>query len=305
MVIVFLLCFNYCVLSVIGNRHQLPARIKACEEILTPYAYDVVRAQYYLSPLYNVLERQVGGDDRDDQDDFRTWEVAHQKKGAIARIKLSWTKGVLNDAIFNIEGGMDDEDYMVHLVEIDPVESKCSCQFMKSMGLPCRHIIAVHTHLQSLEMPKNVFNKFWMDTSDEQGLANLSRLLSAPVGGLLQGPSRPRAQLSRREREALCFGSVRAAINLALSSPEAFDRFMGDGGPLLLQSTLGKDVRPAKKTRRATTVVEGEITNNPVLVKPKGKNSRKVAPGGGVKGPNGNSRGKVKREVNKTAPSAT
>lgn len=191
---------------------------------ITPFAMKLVMQQQAESLSYNCV-------DVSDSYECHTWEVT-RRAGTLTR-KMSQPKTTAEGSlVWNFESP---EDYGLASDENATTKNrlttfkKCSCQFSTAFGgLPCRHILALHTINQSQE------NKFaehlqsiadkWIVKAPEAKREAVSKLRTAPDPIALTVTTFGTGQaLTRKERFKILSQHCEALSDVAVTSNEAFD----------------------------------------------------------------------------------
>jgi hypothetical protein len=98
--------------------------------------------------------------------------------------------------------------------------AECSCQFPSSVGLPCRHQLAVAAHLQMHDAGRLVSVAHWRPVDEGDRAALVRALLSAPLPALAAQPV-ARATMTKTDRFALLMSEWRGVAAAASESPAA------------------------------------------------------------------------------------
>lgn len=191
--------------------------------VASPHALRLLRAQLGEAPYYKVTAPPGEGG----------YDVVRITPAVVdASSALGGSSTVLSDAQLMDATGAAQLGLGGVLAASAPrvtTAQSCSCQFHSSVGVPCRHILAVLNSLQQVVLPPGLLDDQWLLHTDAQRGAFVERLLEAgrrreaeaSTGG-------PAVELGPNELYALLCAEFRPVAELACRSPAAARRLRDD-----------------------------------------------------------------------------
>ena len=180
-----------------ANICNIPSLLQPLQSTLTPYAFELVMAQFALSVSYKSTLLQ----DTEDFDALGVEEYLVQYNGTL---RVSGLSPVTNDDgsvtswQCNADFGLGDADAAGHIATL----IDCSCQFPSVFRLPCRHVLHLHTQQQQTTL-QYVFDERWATRLPEIDLRNLRSLRALPI---------PSAQPALRNASAPTYADRRSLL---------------------------------------------------------------------------------------------
>ena len=197
------------------------ALVEFLEEHLVPFAMKLVLQQQSQALSYMSIE--IGA-----QTDEHHWWVTRRRSSHRSASNVS----LLPDGQINFAANeATDEDYS--LEEDNRGRSTtlygCSCQYTVAFGgLPCRHMIHLHSVQQT---SGEVFTSFlinvkdkWLLSAESDVAAQLASLYTMPDPTMVQPRLRPAQQMKKQDRIHALNQMFDAVCNLACQSDEVFDQ---------------------------------------------------------------------------------
>ena len=101
--------------------------------------------------------------------------------------------------------------------------TRCSCQYLKAWGVPCRHIIHLYITLQREDFPFNLIGTKWVLVNTQVQQEAYERLLKTPVKTYEhQAPQSRESKMSRADRIAVSWSFLRPLSDLCAESDHNF-----------------------------------------------------------------------------------
>lgn len=124
---------------------------------------------------------------------------------------------------------------------------KCSCQFPRFAGVPCRHQLALICRTGAVKSPEdlaklNLFNKRWLEPGTEELLKSKVELLSR-LPALRRAAPGGSSGLSRDDRFGLLVGSFKAVADVCSGSQTLYEQAMGAVSTMLADVMRGNPPR--------------------------------------------------------------
>ena len=208
--------------------------ISSASRFLTPYAVLLLTAQWQQSLQYKVTTLEDGLHRVE-----RLSPAAATHMLTIAEQAADAADGVGGTPTFSTAR-------TTSLVE-------CSCQFPCSVGLPCRHQLAVAAQLQMHDAGRLVSVAHWRLLAEEERAALVRGLLSAPLPAPATQPT-AREIMSKTDRFALLMSEWRGVAGAACESPAATEWALTEvarvGGALRSVAAPAAGAAPAAAPRR-------------------------------------------------------
>jgi hypothetical protein len=110
----------------------------------------------------------------------------------------------------------------------------CSCQFISCYGLPCRHILQLHT-LQQREVSLDLFDSRWKQRSPAAVLAAVQALLQRRPARSIPGPS---VLPDRSERYTLILAAARGVAEVGAATSAGYQTCLDGFAQLMTKLRL-------------------------------------------------------------------
>ena len=211
-------------------------------QIVTPFACMVVRAQWLQSLQYRVIP------------------TATANEYLVERIAVPLPQLTASNAVENM--GKDAYDGMggsgPFSLQRRTSLQRCSCQWSDSVGLPCRHELAVASYEQVHDARMLVAVQHWKLVSDDERLLLVRRLLQAPPparAGAAAAAVLPGA-LNRHDRFGLLMSAWRAVADQAALRPDVTEWALAEA-QRVAGALRGAPLRAAGDGRADLGVVRG------------------------------------------------
>ena len=198
-----------------GHLNQLPV-VKSLKDKVTPFAYEVLQAQAAQANQYNVTPSGDAGfyhvsrvpADRDERQRLAMPQDNTEQQGSNA---------FQCDADFGLQTN-DPRDRLTS-------SRTCSCQFVNSFQLPCRHMLRVCIQECIGEVPIDLVAGKWLQLSHGQQLQKTYKLLCTPIQQAEAGrPAVPDFEsLTKNERFNLLMSEYRGVAEIASQDHRRFN----------------------------------------------------------------------------------
>ena len=181
--------------------------IASVQSAVSPYALQLVNVQLQQAAFYHVLP--IGES---------TWSVTRVSPAAGSSTPAADASD--NDVTAVTEAA----EYGLFTASLTVAArsttlTTCSCQYMTCWGLPCRHILCVHTHLQLHRLEIALFNERWRVLEPARHQQLLQQLLSTPL--LERTPATTPASMTSTDRYSLLCAEFRVLAELGSTSDGA------------------------------------------------------------------------------------
>ena len=208
--------------------------ISSASRFLTPYAVLLLTAQWQQSLQYKVIAAEDG-----------LYRVERISPAAATHVLAIAEQAA--DAADGVGGTPTFSTARTTSLAV------CSCQFPSSVGLPCRHQLAVAAHLQMHDAGRLVSVAHWRLVAESDRAALVRALLSAPLPALAAQPV-ARATMTKTDRFALLMSEWRGVAAAASESPAATEWALTEVGrvaaALRSAAAPAAGVAPAAAPRR-------------------------------------------------------
>ena len=213
-----------------------PPFLKALQATLTPFAYEIVLAQFALAVKYK--SQAADGDDL--LDDLQVFTVhSTNDVSMVGSTPIVGEDGLVNSWQCRADFGLADVSRFSGLEQTwdDALQDRpeaaghrttlehCSCQFPKVFGLPCRHILHIHIVQQCSEMCFHTDER-WNVRTAAMEIQNIRDLRTMPPPKI-QSSTRLGTHIpSYQDRRSLLLDDFLPLVNAAASNVDMYHCFL-------------------------------------------------------------------------------